>query len=171
MANNDTTHYLYELAWILPSVALPVGMLAALLVTAFGAHIHLPGQAATIDPARIDSTPPFDQPGIVETGPGRYEARIIGGIWFFNPPVIRVPEGSEVTFVATSRDVIHGLFLPEADVNVMLIPATSPASPPAFRKPASTPSSATNTAASPTIPWPARSSSNPWNRGRAAHGN
>ena len=122
MANNDTTHYLYELAWILPSVALPVGMLAALLVTAFGAHIHLPGQASTIDPARIDSTPPFDQPGVVEIGPRRYEARIIGGIWFFNPPEIRVPEGSEVTFVATSRDVIHGLFLPEADVNVMLIP-------------------------------------------------
>ena len=122
MANNDTTHYLYELAWILPSVALPVGMLAALLVTAFGAHIHLPGQASTIDPARIDSTPPFDQPGVVEIGPGRYEARIIGGIWFFNPSEIRVPEGSEVTFVATSRDVIHGLFLPEADVNVMLIP-------------------------------------------------
>ena len=122
MAKNDTTLYLYELAWILPSVALPVGMLAALLVTAFGAHIHLPGQAATIDPARIDSTPPFDRPGLVEVGVGRYEARIIAGIWFFNPPEIRVPEGSEVTFVATSRDVIHGLFLPEADVNVMLIP-------------------------------------------------
>ena len=99
MAKNDTTLYLYELAWILPSVALPVGMLAALLVTAFGAHIHLPGQAATIDPARIDTTAPFDQPGLVEIGPGRYEARIIAAIWFFNPPEIRVPEGSEVTFV------------------------------------------------------------------------
>ena len=28
------TMYLYELAWILPSIAIPVGMLAALLVTA-----------------------------------------------------------------------------------------------------------------------------------------
>ena len=37
-----TTIYLYELAWILPSIALPVGMLAALAVTAFGAGIHLP---------------------------------------------------------------------------------------------------------------------------------
>ena len=38
------TVYLYELAWILPSIAIPVGMLAALLVTAFGAGIHvLPG--------------------------------------------------------------------------------------------------------------------------------
>ena len=80
MAKNDTTLYLYELAWMLPSVALPVGMLAALLVTAFGAHIHLPGQEVTIDPAHIDTTAPFDQPGIVEVGPGRYEARIIAGM-------------------------------------------------------------------------------------------
>jgi len=58
----------------------------------------------------------------VETGPGRYEARIIAGIWVFNPAELRVPEGSEVTFVGTSRDVIHGLFLPDVDVNVMLIP-------------------------------------------------
>jgi cytochrome c oxidase subunit 2 len=122
MAKNDTTLYLYELAWMLPSVALPVGMLAALLVTAFGAHIHLPGQEVTIDPAQIDTTAPFDQPGIVEVGPGRYEARIIAGIWMFTPAELRVPEGSEVTFVGTSRDVIHGLFLPGADVNVMLIP-------------------------------------------------
>ena len=122
MAKNDTTLYLYELAWMLPSVALPVGMLAALLVTAFGSHIHLPGQAMTINPAQIDTTAPFDQPGLVEVGPGRYEARIIAGIWLFNPSELRVPEGSEVTFVGTSRDVIHGLFLPDADVNVMLIP-------------------------------------------------
>ena len=37
-----STIYLYELAWILPSVAIPVGILAALVVTAFGAGIHLP---------------------------------------------------------------------------------------------------------------------------------
>src|SRR3989304_5110343 len=39
-----TTVYLYELAWILPSIAIPVGMLAALIVTAFGAGIHVPGE-------------------------------------------------------------------------------------------------------------------------------
>ena len=33
-----TTVYLWELAWILPSFAIPVGMLAALAVTAFGAE-------------------------------------------------------------------------------------------------------------------------------------
>lgn len=117
-----TTVYLYELAWILPSIALPVGMLAALLVTAFGAGIHVPSIAGRVDPMRVAETPPFDKPGLVQTGPLRYEARLVGQIWAFTPNEIRVPVGSTVTFVATSRDVIHGLFIPGANVNVMLIP-------------------------------------------------
>ena len=116
------TVYLYELAWILPSIAIPVGMLAALLVTAFGAGIHVPSVAGRIDPAKVSETPPFDQPGVVQTSPLRYEARLVGQIWSFTPNEIRVPVGSTVTFVATSRDVIHGLFIPGANVNVMLIP-------------------------------------------------
>ena len=116
------TVYLYELAWILPSIAIPVAMLAALLVTAFGAGIHVPSVAGRIDPAKVAETPPFDQPGVVQTGPLRYEVRMVGQIWSFTPNEIRVPVGSTVTFVATSRDVIHGLFIPAANVNVMLIP-------------------------------------------------
>jgi cytochrome c oxidase subunit II len=33
-----------------------------------------------------------------------------------------VPAGSTVTFIATSRDVVHGLMIHKADVNVMLLP-------------------------------------------------
>lgn len=116
------TVYLYELAWILPSIAIPVGMLAALLVTAFGAGIHVPSVAGRIDPTRVTETAPFDQPGVVQTGPVSYEVRMIGQIWAFTPNEIRVPVGSTVTFVATSKDVIHGIFIPGANVNVMLIP-------------------------------------------------
>ena len=39
-----------------------------------------------------------------------------------NPPELRVPEGSEVTFVATSKDVIHGFLLRAANINAMLLP-------------------------------------------------
>jgi cytochrome c oxidase subunit 2 len=114
--------YLYELAWILPSVALPVGMLAALLVTAFGVGVHLPGDAGRADPATLAQTPPFDKPGLVALGPGRYEVHLVGQIWSFAPSEIRVPAGSTVTFVATSRDVVHGLIIPHTNVNVMLLP-------------------------------------------------
>jgi cytochrome c oxidase subunit 2 len=120
--NRHSTVYLYELAWMLPSVAIPVGMMAALLVTAFGAHIRLPGDAGRNNPAELAQTAPFDHLGVVETAPGQYEARLIAGIWFFSPPEIRVPAGAEVTFVVTSRDVIHGFFLPQVDINAMLLP-------------------------------------------------
>ncbi len=118
----DTTVSLYELAWILPSIAIPVGMLVALVVTAFGAGIHLPGNEGRVDPTKLATTAPFDKPGVVEVGPGRYEVRMVAQIWTFSPNEIRVPAGSTVTFVATSRDVVHGLFVPRANVNVMLLP-------------------------------------------------
>ena len=57
---SGTTVYLYELAWILPSIAIPVGMLVALVVTAFGVGIHLPGDAGRIDVTRVAETPPFE---------------------------------------------------------------------------------------------------------------
>jgi cytochrome c oxidase subunit 2 len=107
---------------MLPSVAIPVGMLAALAVTAFGAHIGLPGEGGRLNPATITQTAPFNQPGVVEVAPGRYEAHILAGIWFFNPPEIHVPEGAEVTFVMTSKDVIHGFMLRAANINAMLLP-------------------------------------------------
>jgi cytochrome c oxidase subunit 2 len=118
----NTTAHLYELAWILPSIAIPVGMLVALIVTAFGAGIHVPGDAGRVDPTRLAATPPFDRPGIAEVSPGRYEVRMVAQIWSFLPNEIRVPAGSTITFVATSRDVVHGLFIPRTNVNVMLLP-------------------------------------------------
>jgi cytochrome c oxidase subunit 2 len=116
------TIYLYELAWILPSIALPVGMLVALTVTAFGAGIHLPGVAGRIDPRAVDQTPPFNAPGVVQVAPGRYEVRLTAQVWSFAPNEIRVPAGSLVHFTMTSKDVVHGFFIPAADVNVMLLP-------------------------------------------------
>jgi len=117
-----TTIYLYELAWILPSVAIPVGMLVALLVTSFGAGKHLPGVGGMVDPNKLDTSPPFDRPGVVETSPGHYEIDMVSQVWSFSPNEIHLPAGADVTFVATSRDVIHGLFIPKTLTNVMLLP-------------------------------------------------
>jgi cytochrome c oxidase subunit 2 len=113
---------LFELAWILPSIALPFGMLVAIMVTAFGAGIHVPSHEGRVDPRRLAETPPFDRPGLVETAPGEYEVRLVARTWAFDPQEVRVPAGSRVTFVATSQDVVHGLLVPGRNVNVMLIP-------------------------------------------------
>jgi cytochrome c oxidase subunit II len=117
-----TTIYLYELAWILPSIAIPVGMLVALTVTAFGAGIHLPGVAGRVNPQAVAQTPPFNEPGVIQLAPGLYEVRMTAQIWSFAPREIRVPAGSRVHFTATSKDVIHGLFVPGVDLNAMLLP-------------------------------------------------
>ena len=122
MARPGTTVYLYELAWILPSIAIPVGMLAALTVTAFGAGIHLPSVAGRVSPTRVAETAPFDQPGVFQVGSDRYEVRMTSQIWAYAPNEIRIPAGSTVTFIATSKDVVHGLFIPGTNVNAMLLP-------------------------------------------------
>jgi cytochrome c oxidase subunit 2 len=121
MQRNSTVS-LYELAWILPSLAIPVGMLVALIVSAFGMGIHLPGDEGRVDPTRVTETAPFDRPGVVELGPGRYEVRMVGQVWAFEPREVRVPAGSTVTFITTSKDVVHGLLIPGVNVNVMLLP-------------------------------------------------
>lgn len=113
---------IYELAWILPSVAIPTGMIVAIIVSAFGMGIRVPGDAGTIRPEAIDTTPPFDQPGVVEVAPGRYRATIVAQVWFFTPNEIRVPAGSQVEFWITSRDVIHGMHIEGTNVNLMIIP-------------------------------------------------
>lgn len=112
----------YELAWAIPGIAILVGMFGALVFAAFSAGIHLPGDAGRVDPTKLATTAPFDRPGIVQIGPGLYEVRLVGQIWSFTPNEIRVPVGSTVTFVTTSRDVVHGLFIPKTTVNVMLLP-------------------------------------------------
>ena len=117
-----TTIYLYELAWILPSVGIPVGILVALLVTALAVHIHLPGIAGRVNPNKIASTPPFDHPGVAQLAPGHYEVHLVGRTWSFQPDEIHVAAGSEVTFVATSQDVVHGFWIPGTNTNVMLLP-------------------------------------------------
>jgi cytochrome c oxidase subunit 2 len=118
----SSTAHLYELAWILPSIALPIGMLVALVVTAFGVGVLVPGDAGRVDPTKVATTAPFDKPGVFQVAPGRYEVRMVAQIWAFTPREIRVPAGSTVTFIATSRDVVHGLFIPRTTVNVMLLP-------------------------------------------------
>ena len=117
-----TTVYLYELAWILPSIAIPVGMLVALAVTAFGAGIHLPGREGRVDPTKVGETAPFDQLGVIQLAAGQYEAHIVAQVWSFTPGEVRVPAGSTVHFWATSKDVVHGFFIPHVNVNVMLLP-------------------------------------------------
>ncbi|MDA0999009.1 MAG: cytochrome c oxidase subunit II [bacterium] len=114
--------YKYELMWILPSILLPVTMLGLLLYTTFGHGIHLPGVEGVIDPAKISQTAPFNKLGVFKVGDKQYKVHMMAGIWFYIPGQITVPVGSTVEFIATSKDVVHGLFIKGANINLMLLP-------------------------------------------------
>lgn len=112
----------YERAFLALSGVLLVACLGALLYATTERDIHLPGRVGAVDPAQLAQTPPFDQPGVRQTGPTSYDVVLIGRTWYFTPTEIHVPLGAEVTFIATSGDVIHGFDVAGTRVNAMLIP-------------------------------------------------
>lgn len=121
MADIETAEK-YEKAFLGLSAVMLVLFLGALGYAAVGLGIHLPSRAGELDPTEVSSTPPFDDPGVHRVGPGEYEVVVIAQAWAFQPGRIEVPAGAEVTFIATSRDVLHGLNIEGTTVNVMLIP-------------------------------------------------
>jgi cytochrome c oxidase subunit II len=111
-----------EKAFLVLSGGLLGAFLLALLYATVGHDIQLPGDSGTIIPAEVRQTPPFDNPGLREIEPGRYEAVVLGVAWSFQPNEIRIPAGSEVTFIMTATDLIHGFNIEGTTVNAMLIP-------------------------------------------------
>lgn len=112
----------YEKAFLIVGAVMLVVFGVTLVFTSIAMGVHLPGRAGEIDPQQARSIAPFDQPGVRELGPGRYEAVVVAQAWGFQPSEIRVPAGSEVTFIATTVDVIHGIHVDGTRVNMMLIP-------------------------------------------------
>ena len=125
----------YEKAFLSVGGVLLIGCLLALLYANVGMGIHLPGDAGQVDPATVESTPPFDNPGVHQVGDNEYEAVILGVAWQFIPREIRVPAGSTVTFISTSLDVIHGLHVEGTRLNMMLIPGQISRNTVTFREP------------------------------------
>ena len=120
----------HERIFLYLTVVVLVGGIGAIVLSVAAAGVTLPTQEQRIDPTRVAETPPFDRPGVFEISPGRYQAVVVAQAtnadgtpaWAFNPAVIQVPAGSEVEFVMTSKDVIHGFLLWDTNVNGMLIP-------------------------------------------------
>lgn len=112
----------YEKAFLGVSIVLLVACMIALVYATSVLGLHLPGHVQDIDPHALDTTPPFDQPGVRQTGPNEYEAVVIGSAWSFSPAEIRVPAGARVTFTATAREILHGFSIAGTRVNLMLIP-------------------------------------------------
>lgn len=125
----------YERAFMALGGVLLVLCMAALVYATVAMGIHLPGRAGEIEPGKVFTTPPFDNPGVHQTGPNQYDVVIIGQAWRFHPTEIRVPVGVELNFIATTFDVIHGFHIEGTRVNMMLIPGQISRLTYRFRKP------------------------------------
>lgn len=114
----------YEKWWIALTVIMLVAFTAAIGLSAFVTGIQVPAPEARVDPKTVAQTPPFDNPGLRELAPGKYEAYIVAQAspWKFYPSEIRVPLGATVTFFVVSVDVQHGFRVQDTNVNMMVLP-------------------------------------------------
>jgi len=50
-----------------------------------------------------------------------YQVFAVAQMWQFQPAQIYIPVGSDVDFYLTSKDVVHGFFISEKNVNMMAV--------------------------------------------------
>jgi cytochrome c oxidase subunit II len=105
----------YEKGWMVASGIILVLFLLAVAASAFYGFT-LPGHDEQAEAVRAA------EPGVVQTGPGRYDVYMRAQIWSFVPNEIKVPAGSTVTFHITTPDLQHGLVIERTNINVMVLP-------------------------------------------------
>jgi len=113
---------LYERIWMSISVGAIILMLIAVGLAGFGLGVQMPGAAGTLDPRKLSEEAPFNQPGVYEVAPGKYQVIMIASTWAFNPAEVTVPAGADVKFKVTSRDITHGILIEDTNANVMILP-------------------------------------------------
>ena len=102
-------------------VAMLVVFLALIAFAAVADNINPPTGMQQVDPTKVSQTPPFDKPGLRQLSDGSYEAYYVAET-LSSTRRLQVPVGSKVTFYVTSADVVHGFFIPNTDINMMVIP-------------------------------------------------
>lgn len=112
----------YEIGWLVVAVVLVILLFVGVLASMIGETVpQLSGAGARINPAHLEGTP-FAQPGVRTNADGTLDVYLLARSFQFQPNVVRVPAGRQVTFHMTSADVVHGLMLGQGNVNVNIIP-------------------------------------------------
>ena len=99
-----------------------VALIGVLIWSVVGHGAGLASPAGRVDPDKVRDTAPFDDPGLHQTGPGEYDLVLVAQAWQWTPAEVSVPVGSTVTIIATTVDAVHGLWVPDTQVNAMVIP-------------------------------------------------
>jgi len=113
-----------ERRWAVLSVILDV------LIAVAAAFIGI--RQATMPQARVEAAPPAalrlggefveSNLGSALEPDGSVTVRAVGQQYSFTPQCMLVPADAQITFRATSADVVHGFLIGDTNVNTMLVP-------------------------------------------------
>ncbi len=112
----------YEKYWLAFGFLAILTFLGIIFFMAFSQGHHPAGGMHTIDPAKVDTTPPFDKPGLKKIGENEYEVNLVAMAFGYDPAKIEIPAGAKVTFNVTTKDVIHSFSIPGTNINMEIVP-------------------------------------------------
>ena len=112
----------FEEIWLVLAVGVLVISMVVTGYQTFALGMGPPSHKELIDPQKVDTTAPFDNPGVFKVGENEYEVVMTLQIFSFNPGNIEVPVGSTVNFIMTSKDVVHGFQVVGTNLNAMVMP-------------------------------------------------
>jgi cytochrome c oxidase subunit II len=125
----------YEKYWMTFGVFSIVLFILMTGIFGFSYGQHPPSGMDMIDPETVDSTPPFDQPGLKMIRQNHYEANIVAMTFGYKPSKLEIPVGSTVNFRVTSKDVEHSFTIVGTTVNMMVTPGSINEKEYTFKKP------------------------------------
>lgn len=116
-------------------IGLGIGFLAILTVAIWYAV-----SAKNVDlPGCVTGVKPYTEGQITKLKEDRYQIFYVAKMWGYEPMEVTIPAGSTVDLYLVSKDVVHGLFLPQKNVNLMAIPGTIGYTQVSFDKPGTYP--------------------------------
>jgi cytochrome c oxidase subunit 2 len=125
----------HEKYWLYFGIGSLIFFLAILAFSSFAQGHTPPGSLKTIDPKRVNETPPFDQPGVRQIDEDTYEVNLVAMAFAYNPNKIQVPVGKKIIFNVTSTDVVHSFTIVNTKVNMMVVPGHINTDEYTFKKP------------------------------------
>jgi cytochrome c oxidase subunit 2 len=114
----------FEKIWLIFGITMLIVFLSVIGVSAFYLGNQPPSCLTTIDPTKVDTTAPFDKPGLKKVAGKEwdYELVFVASAFNYTPGDVKIPKGSKVKIMATTKDVIHGFEVAGTNINMMLEP-------------------------------------------------
>lgn len=113
-----------EQRWMWIVGVIVVVMLGSIFYAAFALSAHPPSNVETVDSTRLHLTEEFaeDNLGLVRNADGSVTVTMVAMRYGIFPRNLEIPVDTPVTFRIATPDVLHGLHIPESNMDTMVIP-------------------------------------------------